>query len=84
MYRYIKSSSDVSFASLKELPEGYRKEIIDESGNALELQITEWSNGWDWLLKDSEDIMIADSDGHTFTTPQEALDDFNDWVEFNK
>lgn len=84
MYKYIKASKQLDLKDLTNSGNDYSTTVVDESGNPLKLEITEWSNGWDWHLKDSENYMIADSEGLTWDTPQDALDDFNDWVESNQ
>ena len=94
MYRYVKAFSsydtDESYVSIQDslagfspTDGGFMKYLFDESGNKLTLQITKWANGWDWLLMDSENMLVADSDNTTFETAQKALDDFNDWTNFN-
>lgn len=84
MYNYIKSSIDTEFEMLDSTSKGYFKKLVDESGNTLYLQIKQVSLGWYWVLEDIENNVIADSGSLMWETPQETLDDFNDWVEFNQ
>lgn len=84
MYKYIKASKQLDLKDLNKSGDDYSTTLEDEAGDLLKLEITEWSNGWDWLLKDSKNYMIAYSEGLTWDTPQDALDDFNDWVDSNR
>lgn len=62
----------------------YAKGLTDEMGAQLRLTVTDTPNGFEWLLMDTRNNWsVADSDFNYFETPQEALDDFEDWCNFN-
>ena len=64
--------------------EWYETELDDESGHKLVFMVVDMGNDgpWGWELDDSSQ-RIAENFEDKFATAQEALDDFNDWCNFN-
>ena len=62
----------------------YTTTVNDENGHPLRFTVTDTPDGFGWQLFDTDNRwMVETSDGDDFSTAQDAVDDFNDWTDFN-